>query len=177
MRKNTRNTRVMALSALFVALGMVILYMGCFFEVIDLTVAAVASLLILISVIEMGKGTACLIWIATSILALLLLPNKLIGAEYAIFMGCFPLVKALAEKLPRVLSWMVKLVFVLVAMSGLVLLSHFVFSMPMEAPLLMVGLFLLALITGVIFDIALTRLVTLYLHRLRRVLRIDRMLK
>jgi hypothetical protein len=42
---------------MFTALGVAILYMGCFIEVMELTVAAVAAVLILLAVIEMGKGS------------------------------------------------------------------------------------------------------------------------
>ncbi|MBQ8287569.1 MAG: hypothetical protein IJX76_02215 [Clostridia bacterium] len=177
MRKNARKTRVLALSSLFVALSVVILYLGCFLEVLDLTVAAVASLLVLLAVIEMGKGTAAMVWLATSILAFLLLPNKFIAVEYAFLMGCYPLVKALAERLPRVISWVVKLVFVNIALAVMVVLGHFVFAYPIESVWLLVGTFVLATVTGVVFDIALTRLLTLYLMRLRSALRIERLLK
>lgn len=177
MRKNARKTRVMALSSLFVALSVVILYLGCFLEVVDLTVAAVASLLVLLSVIEMGKGTAMMIWIATSILALLLLPNKFIAIEYACLMGIYPLVKAFAERLPLVVSWVIKLLFVNIALGIMVVLGHFVFAYPIESAWLMVATFVLATVTGVVFDIALTKLLTLYLMRLRSMLRIERLLK
>lgn len=177
MRKSSRNTRILSLSALFSALSVVLLYFGSLFEVIDLTVAAIAGILVLIAVIEMGKGMASLIWLSSSVLSLMILPNKYIAVAYALFFGCYPLVKAIAERRPRLLSWAIKLIFAFVAMVALVLLSHFLFAMPMETPILMVAFFVLAMLTSVIFDIALTKLVTLYLIRLRKVLRIDRMLK
>lgn len=177
MRKSTRKTRILALSAMFTALGVVILYMGCFIEVMELTVAAVASILILLAVIELGKGTATLIWLATSLLSLLLLPTKFIAVEYAFFIGSYPLVKAFTERYSRLLSWIIKLVFVNLALGLLVVVGHFIFGYPIESVWLLIATFLLATFTGVIFDIALTRLVTLYLVRLRHVLRIDRLLK
>ena len=177
MRKSTHNTRVLALSAMFTALGVAILYLGCFIEVMELTVAAVASLLILLSVIEMGKGKATLIWLATSILAFLLLPTKFIALEYAFFIGSYPLVKAIAERYSRLPSWIIKIVFVNLALGLLILLGHYVFGYPIESMWMLVATFLLATFTGVILDIALTSLVTLYLERLRRTLRIDRLLK
>lgn len=177
MRKSTHKTRTLALSAMFTALGVAILYMGCFIEVMELTVAAVASILILLAVIEMGKSTATLVWLATSILAFLLLPTKFIALEYAFFIGSYPLVKAVTDRMPRVLSWILKLLFVNLALGLLVVVGHYIFGYPIESAWMLVATFLLATVTGVIFDIALTRLVTLYLERLRRVLRIDRMLK
>lgn len=177
MRKNARKTRVLALSSLFVALSVVILYLGCFMEVLDLTVSAVASLLVLLTVIEMGKGTAAMIWLVTSVLAFLLLPNKFIAMEYAFLMGGYPLVKAFAERFPRAITWVIKLGFVNVALAVIMVLGHFVFGYPIESVWLLIGTFVLATVTGVVFDIALTRLLTLYLRRLRSVLRIQRLLK
>ena len=177
MRKSTRNTRILALSAMFTALGVAILYLGCFIEVMELTVAAVAAILILLAVIEMGQGKAALIWLATSILAFLLLPTKYIALEYACFIGCYPLVKAVTERFPKALAWTVKIVFVNLALGLLIVAGHYIFGYPVESVWLVVATFLLATFTGVIFDIALSRLVTLYLVRLRRTLRIDRLLK
>ena len=162
---------------MFTALGVAILYLGCFIEVMELTVAAVASILILMAVIEMGKRTATLIWLATSVLSILLLPTKFIALEYALFIGSYPLVKAVFERFPTVLSWICKIVFVNLALALLIVLGHFVFGYPLESVWMMIATFLLATFTGVIFDIALTRLVTLYLERLRRTLRIERLLK
>lgn len=177
MRKSTRQTKKLALSAMFTALGVAILYMGCFIEVMELTVAAVAAILILLAVIEMGKKAATLIWLATSILAVLLLPTKFIALEYAFFIGSYPLIKALAERFSLVASWVIKIVFVNLALGLLIVLGHYVFGYPLESLWMIIATFLLASVTGVIFDIALTRLVTLYLERLRRTLRIDRLLK
>ena len=177
MRKSTRQTKKLALSAMFTALGVAILYMGCFIEVMELTVAAVAAILILLAVIEMGKKAATLIWLATSILSVLLLPTKFIALEYAFFIGSYPLIKALAERFSLVASWVIKIVFVNLALGLLIVLGHYVFGYPLESLWMIIATFLLASVTGVIFDIALTRLVTLYLERLRRTLRIDRLLK
>ena len=63
------------------------------------------------------------------------------------------------------------------ALGLLIVLGHYVFGYPLESLWMIIATFLLASVTGVIFDIALTRLVTLYLERLRRTLRIDRLLK
>ena len=177
MRKSARQTKKLALSAMFTALGVAILYLGCFIEVMELTVAAVAAVLILLAVIEMGKRTATLIWLSTSILALLLLPTKFIALEYAFFIGSYPLIKAFSEKFSKAISWIVKILFVNLAIGLLIVLGHFVFGYPLESFWMMVATFLLASCTGVIFDVALTRLVTLYLERLRRTLRMDRLLK
>ncbi len=175
MRKTARQTRLLALSALFVALSVVVLYLGCFLEVVDLTVAAIASLLVVLAVIELREGYAIMIWLATSILSLMLLPSKFIAVEYACFMGCYPLIKALSERLPTVLSWVIKIVFVNLALGILVVLGHFVFGYPIESAWMLVATFLLATFTGVVFDIALTKLITLYFARLRKSLRIDRL--
>lgn len=177
MRKSKRQTRILAISSLLTALGVVLLYLGSFFEIMDLTVAAAAGILVLLAVIEMGKRTGVLIWLATSLLSLLLLPNKFIALGYALFFGCYPLVKAFAERFSNFLSWAVKLVFAFVAMVVLVILSHYLLGMPLEAPWMMVAFFVLALFTTVVFDIALTKLVTLYVYRLRKTLGIEKMLK
>ena len=106
-----------------------------------------------------------------------MLPTKYIALEYACFIGCYPLVKAVTERFPKVLAWTVKIVFVNLALGLLIVAGHYIFGYPVDSVWLVVATFLLATFTGVIFDIALSRLVTLYLVRLRRTLRIDRLLK
>ena len=56
MKKRTpvNKTRVLSLCSIFSALGVIILYMGALIEMLDLSVAVVASLLVIITVIEIG---------------------------------------------------------------------------------------------------------------------------
>ena len=53
-RKST--TRDLAVCAMLSALGVVLLYLGSFVEIMDMAMAAIASFAVIITVIEYGKG-------------------------------------------------------------------------------------------------------------------------
>ncbi len=149
------------------ALGVVLLTLGSVFQTIDLTMAAIASLFVVLAMIELGGKEALLIYLATALLALLLVPQKLIAAEYALFAGLYPLIKSLAERLGRVLSWVVKLIFANLSLTLLILASKLLFSLPVESGWLLAATYVLVNVTVVVFDIALTKLITFYYIRLQ----------
>lgn len=108
----TRNTRI-AYTAMLSALGVVLLLIGSFFSMLDLTVAALASLLIALITVEFGKGMAMTAYLLTAILALLLCPQKNAAVFYTFFFGAYPVWKSLCEQRRIVLSVILKELFYL----------------------------------------------------------------
>ena len=66
------STKKLALSAMLVALGSVFMIIGSFVEVLDLTVCALASLIVAFAYLEIGSPYTWLIWLATSLCTALL---------------------------------------------------------------------------------------------------------
>ena len=171
-------TKKLTLSSIFTALGVVILYAGCFFETIDLSVCAVASLIIVMATLEFGMKTAFAIYVATSILSILLLPTKYIAAMYAVFVGCYPLIKNLCERLPKAVSWILKILATNAALAILFLLSAYVFKIDDKVtPLIAALTVLLANAAIVLFDILLDRLIILYHIKFRKMLGIAKIMR
>lgn len=56
-----------------------------------------------------GSGSALLVWVATSLLSLLLVSDKELVMLYFAVLGWYPAVRAQLERLPKVLSMIVKL--------------------------------------------------------------------
>ena len=152
------------------ALGTVILYLGSFIEVLDISVAVLASLLSMVIVIEYGGSAPWPIFGVTSILSLLLLPNKLPAVMYVIFFGYYPIVKQKIEKLKvKPLVFAIKCVVFVAATLLLVLILN-LFTAELDIPygkLYMVAFVLLTSLTLVLYDIALTRIISYYIFRLR----------
>ena len=92
-----RATRRLAVSAMLAALGVVLLLLGSFVEVLDLSMAAIASMLVVFAVIEMSRRYGVLIYAVTAVLSLLLLPTKTPALVYAAFAGYYPVLKAVLE--------------------------------------------------------------------------------
>ena len=167
--------RRLTLSALLCALGVLILALGSLFEVVDLTVAVLASFLCVWAVIELGGVYPWMVWAVTSVVALLLLPLKTPALFYAIAFGFYPIVKEKAEKRSTVISWVIKLVTLHVSLAlsvlGLWLLTPALFEGTLQI-LLLIGFYVACLVLFVIYDVALTRVITLYLVRFRHRFRI-----
>ena len=75
-RKTSVQVKYLTVSAMLCALSVIILGLGAVIEVLDISVAVIASLFVVYAIIEIGGAYPWLIWIVTSIIALLLLPLK-----------------------------------------------------------------------------------------------------
>lgn len=162
----------MVLAAVLSALGVVILLVGSLVQVLDISMAVIASLLVVFAVIELRGPYPYLVYAVTSVLALLL-PMKSAAIVYLLFAGYYPIIKAAVEgHLSRTLAWVVKLlVFNLVLGVAVLLVVWLAFA---EIPPEWVKYWWLLLVLEpvfVLYDIALTRLITVYVLRLRQRLR------
>lgn len=151
------------------ALGVVILLLGSLIDVIDISMAVIASLACVFAVIEYGYASAWLVYAVTSVLSLLLLPNKSPAVMYLLFFGAYPILKALLERV-RVTAvvWLLKeLAFnASLTVSFLVLKRLMMPNTDIPLAMLLLGA-VLAEAIFVLYDIALTRLISFYMYRLR----------
>lgn len=158
----------MALSAVLSALGVMLLALGSLIQVLDLSTAVLASLLTVFAVIELRGKYPYLIYAVTGLLSLLLLPTKTAALVYVLFAGYYPMVKAAAEgHLARPVAWAVKIPVFCVGLVSAAALAVFLLTGGI-APLL-AGWYwlLLGVPVFVVYDIALTRLISAYLLRWR----------
>ena len=168
---NSRDrTRRVAVCAMLSALGVVMLYLGSMIEVVDISMAVIASLLCVFAVIEYGGAYPWLVFAVTSVISMLMLPNKTPAAMYVVFFGFYPILKEKLERKPKVISWIFKELIFNAALALMIVLVLFVFTMGeiKVETYLVVLLAVLAELMFVLYDIALTRLISLYLFRLRK---------
>ena len=170
-RGNSYSTKKLTMCAMLGALGVVMLYLGALIEVIDISMAVIASLLCVIAVIEYGGSAPWMIYGVTAILSVLLLPNKTPALFYALFFGFYPILKEKYEKKARVIAWILKfitfnisLAIMGVAAVYLVLGTNSALLNPIYIGIVVV----LAEVVFVLYDIALTRLISFYIISLRR---------
>lgn len=169
MPKKSGARRIAFLSML-TALGVVILYVASFIEVLDMSAAVLASLICAIAVIEYGKAAPWLLWGATSALSIILLPNKLGALMYAAFFGIYPVLKEKIERgiARKLWQWVCKVVLFNVAIFVIIMLTKWVVGIENEPLILEIAYFLLANFTLVLYDIAMTRMITFYIVKLRK---------
>jgi hypothetical protein len=172
-KRKKESTRKMVLSAMLSALGVVILWFGHFLGDLDLTIAAVACLIVFLSMMEMGIRYSLLIYTVTAVLSLLLVQGTT-SFFYAGFLGFYPIIKSYYEKLPFIPSIFLKLVTVNGVLFLFFLAADALFHWENETATWI--LYVMANICFLLFDYALTRMVTFYYQHLQKRLGIHRFL-
>lgn len=170
------NTRLLTLCSVLSALGVALMYLGSFIEVLDLSVALLASFSVIVLVIERGGVYPWLVYAATGILAVLLLPNKSAAVEFVCFMGFYPIVKEKVEGLnARPLRILLKLLCFNVSLVLAWLLLRLLIGEVVLETQLPLWIFVLILNGFFLFyDYALSVLITSYLRVWRKRLRVER---
>ena len=155
------------------ALSTVILYLGALIDVLDISMAVLASVFVAIMVIEYGGILPWTVFGTTSLLSLILLPYKLPAFIYLVFFGYYPIIKAYVERIRRkIMRWAVKLCIFIAGSSLLFLLSK-IFITDIVVPegiiakIFAVMVILVFIFIIFLYDLALTRVITFYIVRLR----------
>jgi len=154
------------------ALGVVILGLGSIIEVLDITVASIASLLTVYAVIEIGGAYPWLIWIVTSVIALLLLPLKTPVLFYALLTGYYPIIKQKIERrMARVPAWALKMGVLALSLGIIWGVMRLFLPDLLESSggwIMIAATVGLAVLAFILYDICLTKLITLYFVRLQK---------
>ena len=175
-KKNSQQIKYLTVSAMLCALGVVILGLGSLIEVLDLTVSVIASLLTVYAVIEIGGVYPWLIWIVTSVIALLLLPLKTPVLFYALLTGYYPIIKQKIERrMARLPAWALKMGVLAVSLGIIWGFMRLFLPDLLESSggwIMIATTVGLAVLSFVLYDICLTKLITLYFVRLQKRFRI-----
>ena len=169
-----RKTKRVAFCGILCALGVVSLLLGGITKVLDLTAVIIATILMFIAYEEL-KAYALLVYAATAILAFVMPIDITVAIEYLIF-AIYPVMKPQLEKLPKSLSWAIKLAYMTISFVGLTLLLQFVLGSP-DVWYVNVLFCLGGIVIFIIVDVMLTRLALYYKYKLRHQLGIDRLFK
>lgn len=175
-KKTSIQVKYLTVSAMLCALGVVILGLGSLIEVLDITVSVIASLLTVYAVIEIGGAYPWLIWTVTSVVALLLLPLKTPVLFYALLSGYYPILKQKIERrMARIPAWTIKLGVLAISLG--IIWGTMKLFLPdlLEGPggwIAIAVALALAVLSFILYDICLTRLITLYFVRLQKRFRI-----
>lgn len=165
-----KNTKKITLAAILSALGVIVLLLGSIFTMLDLTMVAIASLLVVIAVIELGGWFPYLVWLVTGILALLLLPSKFSAILYLVFGGIYPILKAMFERLHFAVAWVIKLSYFNTMLTVLIFLCNYVFKLSDTDLGYNWIVYLLCNVVFILYDIAASEMIVLYLVKLRKTL-------
>ena len=165
-----RATKKITISAMATALGSALMAIGAVWEVVDMALAAMASFLVVIILIEVGSPYPWLVWITTSLITFLFFPGSTVWLMYFVF-GVFPILKYYIEKLKRPFWFPLKLIYVNACIIGLIYAVDFIFGMPLfETEYLILKIVLYAILNLAFFayDRLLTLLIRLYIGKYRQ---------
>ena len=165
-----------AIGGMVTALSVVIL-MPTALDLFVYALPALAGMLTMFCVIELDKKWSAGVYVAVSFISLLLVPNKEAAVLYVAFFGYYPIMKAILEsKLPKVPEYIIKFLLFNVSVIAAYAVLIKVLGMPFDqlmglteddgffkkyaVPVMLV----LGNIVFITYDIALTRIVTVYLR-------------
>jgi hypothetical protein len=164
-----------ALCGIFAGFSLAMMILISLFPSMDLALPAVAGLVILFMVIELGKGWAFCVYCVVSVLSVLLLGNKFAALLYAAFFGIYPILKSIFEsKLRKVLEIICKLASFNLMIVGCYLIGSKFFGVTLDA---FGGLFaqytpwiMLAIgnLTFFFYDYTLNQCIRLYKQKLQK---------
>lgn len=154
------------------ALCIVLMLCTGLFPFATVALPAIAGVLLIPVVIELGVKWAALVYAVVSIVAFFITPEPSAMLMFVFFFGCYPILKALIEKIRKsMLEWALKFLLVNVSFFILFFLAQWLFNLNDVLPNLQVfGRFTFLVVwLGVnvvflIYDLALTRLVCGYMN-------------
>lgn len=167
------NAKRIALSGILGALAIVCLFLAAYLPAGRLGFYAVSSFLCAIIIIEFGGGAGWAFYAATSLLSLMLVPDKLGIVPYIMFFGIYAIIKYYIEKLDKILSEvLLKLAFFNVCLGLAYLLVRQVFSYAVDSRLPWAVLIIAAEAAFVVYDYIFSRFAAYYSLDLRKHLKI-----
>ncbi len=160
-----------AVGGVFSALALACMLMTIF-PYATYALPAMAGVCLIPVVLELGWRWGWMAYAVTALLSPLLAADKEAALLFIAFFGYYPVLKAWIERRKsRVIEWAIKLLLFNAAMVAAYMAAIFVFRLPVDFEIFGVSLpfVLLALgnVTFLIYDKALTGMVSLYLYRLQ----------
>lgn len=169
-----KKTKKLTFCAMMVALSDVFLLLGGLTGVMELTGVVVGAAILFVVHREL-KYSSVGVYLATAVIAFFLpFVGVTVASEYLVF-AIYPILKPLFDKIPRVLRIVVKLLFMSVAIVGLMLILNAIVGV--EVWYVNLAFCLGGIAIYFLFDILLTRFTPYYDYKLRHKLKIDRFFK
>lgn len=173
-KKSASIARRTALGGIAAALGLTVMYLGSVIDVLGLTAAAFASILLIAVISENGVRDAFCVFAVTALLSCLLLPNRSPALLYTLFLGYYPMLKLRLDRLGRLWGTILKLLILNAVITLSYLAAHYLLSAGADDSSLLWLYFLLANPAFLLYDVALSHVIRLWVVKLRHVFRLDK---
>ena len=172
--KERKSTRV-ALGGMASALCLLLMFMTGLIPFGTFALPAMAGIVLIVVVVEMGRSTAALVYAAVSLLSLFMCPDKEAAMMFIGFFGFYPVIKELLDRIrPKILQGLCKFAvfnaailasyWVIIILFGL---DEIMEEMGAFGDLTLFVTWLMGCGVFIMFDIALGRIHWAYKHVLR----------
>ena len=157
-----------ALGGVIAALSLILMLLTALIPFGTYAFPALAGMLTVLIVINLGYGYAAAVYFATAFLSFLLLTDKEAALYYAVFLGFYPFVKSVIERVrSKALQYLIKYALFNVCMIAAFYIGMTLLSVPKES-FNVFGVYLpwLFLLFGeavfFVYDLCITKIVTIY---------------
>ncbi len=163
-----------ALASILTSLSTVFIILGGFIDILDMTVAAICSLIIVISQIEIKGKYPFLIYITSSVLALIFMPLTTASLYYIAFFGYYPLIRLKTCCINKYISKTIHFVIFNVAMAAIMIMFKTLFALHNEPIYMYVILLVVSNVFFLCFDRILDVLAYVYIKKIRKNIKLFR---
>lgn len=164
----------MALGGMLTALAVVCMFLSNVVPAAEYALPALAAVVVMIAVVELGRRGAVLVYAASSVLALLLVSNIEAKLMYLLFFGYYAILKSIFESLHRPYFCIglkfavfnlavITIYFLAIQLFGVSVEEFELFGVALPVVFLLLGNAIFA-----VYDVGLTRVVTVYHLRYHR---------
>lgn len=164
-----KKSSVTALGGMLAALSVVFMFMTGLIPFLTYAMPAICGALLILLVVEANAKWALGVYGAVSVLALLLAPDKEAAVMYVAFFGYYPVVKSFFEgRCSKAVGWILKFLLFNIAIILAYVVIIYVFNIPLDemeefGKMAVPVLLGMGNIVFLVYDIALTRLISTYL--------------
>ena len=169
-----KSVKKVALGGMVAALCIVLMMLTGLLPMAEFALPALAGVLLIMLVVEISPKWAFLVYLAVAILSLLLAPSKDSAVFFTALLGWYPIAKSKLENIKKpVLEWVWKVLIFNISIGAGLAAAVYMFRLSDYVEILQDAVWMLVLgwlflnAVFVIYDIALTRLITAYIKWFR----------
>ncbi len=168
-----RTAHRVSLTAMFAAMSLLFLYLASVLPTMRIAMYFLSSVFVMGLVIEEEIGLAILMYIAVSLMSLLLMPNIIRVVPYVLFFGHYGIGKYYIQTRvkDKVVRYILKLLYYNIALALIYLLAReIIFQDVLDTGIAFWLFAVLAQVAFVIYDFIFDKVATFYFNNLRRLL-------
>lgn len=166
MKKSTQ----VAIGGLSAAICLLLMFMTGLIPLSSYILPAMAGIVLIGVGQESGAKTAILVYAVTSLLGLMIVPDREAILLFIMLLGYYPILRPHLQRLPKIISWFLKLLLLNTVVLVFYLLMKYVFAIPDMIDSVKFGaVFFLLLVnfTFLMYDFLITQVLVLYVKWFR----------